>query len=262
MADDAIDTQAAPPVDTVGDAGADQATDKGADQATDQVDTQSTQPQSPTPDEIIRQAEERAFQRTASWLGRRDKDLIDNIGNLIEQRLKTAVPAPQTTEKTDINSLLENPDAWAESKLRTVVPQIFDQELQRRTKAEQQYTTELIKNAGSIMDSDPLFNDKEFGKQVIEEVQKGFGSLDKRLPPDVNAQLVINNAITSVYRKQALTKKNALAGNQPGKTVGTITPPATQKTTVKAPKLSDTAQSLAKRWGYSNEDLAKLFPDG
>lgn len=215
-----------------------------------------------SPDEIIRQAEEKAFQRTASWMGRRDKDLLDNISNLIDTRLRAATPPPQTHISSDPATILDDPDMWAETKIRQAVPGILNDEIQRLTQKDQQYTADIIREAGRIMDVDPLFEDKNFGEEVVKEVQKQFTSLNKSLPANVGAELLINRAIATVSRNQALTKKNPLAGNQPGNVPGNQRPPVAAHTAVKSPKLSDTAAQLAKRWGYSPEELAKIFPNG
>jgi len=217
-----------------------------------------------TPDEIIRQAEERAFQRTASWMGRRDKDLIDNISTIIDARLRSAIPpqAPPPAISSDPAAILENPDAWAEAKIRSAIPAVLDQEIQRRTQMDQTYTADVIRHAGRMMEADPMFDDKNFGTEVVAEAQKQFASLDKRIPPELGAELLIHKAIASVNRKKMLEKKNPLAGNQPGRAPGNITPPVATPPKVKPPKLSETASQLAKRWGYNAEALAKLFPEG
>lgn len=128
----------------------------------------------PTPEEIIRQAEERAFQRTVSWTGRRDKELMDRIGAMIGE-IKYAQQNPPLIEKGDPAALLENPDAY----LGSVVPKILDREIARRTQAEQTYMSTVIKNAAQIMDTDPLFEDKEFAADTIKEAEKQFAAIDK-----------------------------------------------------------------------------------
>jgi hypothetical protein len=261
MADEeTVDTSVDAPDTSVGDTEADTEPQEAA-QAEEQVPDVAPQL---TPEDIIKQAEERAFQRTASWMGRRDRDLIDNISNIIDARVRSITPqyTPPVPQTTDPATLLENPDAWAESKLRAAVPQMLDQEIARRTQAEQSYTSSIIKTAGQIMDSDPLFEDRDFGAEVVAEVQKQFGSIDKRLPPEIGAQMLINNSIASVYRRKTMAKTNPLAGNTPGRAPAMQTPPVASAPKVKAPKMSATAAQMAKRWGYKDEDLAKLFAEG
>lgn len=216
-------------------------------------------PQTPTPpttDEIVRMAEERAFQRMASWQGRRDKDLFDNLGNLIDSRLRTAVPPPQPPPSTDPATVLENPDGW----LRTQVPRLLDEVVNQRNQAEQQFNTELIRQAASAMDNDPLFTDKTLGNAVVEEIQRNFTSVNRNVPPAVAAQLLVNASLANVVRKQAQTRTNPLAGNKPASgPMGTVKPPSVPAQKAKPVKLTAEASALAKRWNYSDEDVARVF---
>jgi hypothetical protein len=220
-------------------------------------DTPTEQPPaSPlTPDQIMEQASERAFQKMASWQGRRDKDLFDNLGNLIDSRLRTtATPPPRPS--TDPATMLENPDAWA----RNIVPRILDEEVSRRSNADQQFNTELIRHASAAMDGDALFTDQALGNAVVEEIQKNFGTVNRNIPPALAAQLLVNSALANVVRRQAQTRTNPLAGNTPVKgPMGTVTPPAPKPAKAKPVKLSEDARALAKRWNYSEDDIARVF---
>ena len=213
----------------------------------------------PTSEDIIKQAEERAFQRTASWIGRRDKDLIDNIVARLRPPPPPPAPPPPRDPSASMDALVENPDGWVEEKIRASLPHIIDQDNQRRQQAEQIYTAEIIRHAGGMMEADPQFEDKEFGKEVIAEVKAGYATLDKRIPPQFGAEMLLNRAIVNVHRKRTLEKKNPLAGNTPGKVVSGVKPPPAANPKVKVPPLSEGAQKLAKRWGYKEEDLAKVF---
>jgi len=207
-----------------------------------------------SPADIMEQASERAFQKMASWQGRRDKDLFDNLGNMIDSRFKGQQQPPQAPS-TDPATMLENPDAWA----RTVVPRILDEVVQTRSRAEQEFNSELIRQAAAQMDNDPLFQDKNLGNAVVSEIQRNFGSIDKKLPPGVAAQLLVNNALASVVR-QSRQKQNPLSGNAPQKgPMGTIKPPVAAQAKPKPVKLSDEAAALVKRWNYSPEDVARVF---
>jgi hypothetical protein len=212
-----------------------------------------------TPDQIMEQASERAFQKMASWQGRRDKDLFDSLGNLIDTRLRTVTPPSPTQPSTDPATMLENPDAWAE----TVIPRIMDKVQAQRSKADQEYMGNFIREAGSLMDSDPLYQGDEgqkLGAEVIAEVQKNIGKLDRRFPPADAARLWVANSTLNVVRQRTNVKQNALAGNRPSTgPMGTITPPAQKALKAKPIKLSDEAAALAKRWNYSHEDIAKVF---
>lgn len=217
----------------------------------------------PTTADLMQQAEERAFQRMASWSGRRDKELLDAVGNMINQRIPQQQQTQQPFQPSDPASILENPDAWVAQRIQQLAPQVLNQEISRVTAAERNYQSALIQSTGQIMDSDPLFNDKAFGQEVIQEIQREFGNINKGLPPDINARLLVSNAVTNIYRRKAGEKTNALAGNTGVKGgVGGITAGASQPPSKSKPiKLSPDAQRLAQRWGYKEEDLQRVFKD-
>jgi hypothetical protein len=212
-----------------------------------------------TPDQIIAQAEERAFQRMTTWIGRRDKELFDHI----DQKFNNVGNIQKTViEDTEPASILDDPDGWAERKIRQLAPKVMYEEAERVSTADRNYTSTLIQSAGQIMDNDPLFSDKNFGNQVIAEIQQQFGGINKNLPPDVNAQLLINSAVTNLMRK-GKGKGNALSGNTGINTpVGGVGPSMTPpKKAVNVPKLSPDAQRLAQRWNYKTEDLERVFKE-
>lgn len=239
---------------------------QGDQQAAGQDGAQAQQPPpAPTAEEIRRQASEEAFQRVASWIGRRDKDLMDNLGNLINSR----IPPPQQqppAPPVDAAAILERPDAAMQQMgyvKASDIPRIINDTIGQQTAAEQRYNAEVVQQTAALMDADPIFQGEEgkkLGAEAIEEIQKGFRTLDKRLPPQIAAQLLLNGAVAGVSRKRILTKPNAFAGKTPVKgPMGTVTPPVATPAKAKAPKLSADAAALAKRWGYSEEDISKVF---
>ncbi len=124
---------------------------------------------------------------------------------------------------------------------------------------------ELIRQAAGLMDSDSLYQGDEgqkFGAEVISEMQKNFATVDKRLPANVAAQLLVSNAALSVSRKKMGVRVNPLAGNRPATGIGTITAPAAPAMKAKPVKLSVDAQALKKRFGYTDEEIAKVFAEG
>jgi hypothetical protein len=127
------------------------------------------------------------------------------------------------------------------------------------------YNNELVRNIGTIVGQDSLFageENKDTAKEVLDELTARVTQVDRRLPPEVAARMVMNDSIASVYRKKLGTKTNPLAGNKPITTpTGIIHPPATPPRAVKAVKLSADAEMLAKKWGYKQEDIAKLFAE-
>jgi hypothetical protein len=222
------------------------------------VATPTPAPVQPTAGEI----EERAFQRTASWMGRREKELSDqilrNVTQVLDSRLSQMHPAP-AQPSTDPATMLENPDAWA----RTVVPRILDEVVNQRAKTDQAYMGDFIREAGSMMDSDPLFqgeDGKKLGAEVVAEVQKNIGNLDRSIPAGMAAKLFIANSALNVVRQRSSVRTNALAGNRPTTGNGTITAPATTTATKPPPvKLDDMAKKVANWFGNSEEDVRNFL---
>jgi hypothetical protein len=208
-------------------------------------------PRQPTPEEI----EERAFQRTASWMGRRDNQLLNRISRVIDQKLAQQPPA-RAEAPSDPASMLDDPDGWA----RRVVPKIFDEEIHRRTQTEQRANAEIIRVAGSIMDSDPMFADKKFGAEVIKEIQGNFGKINKNLDPSIAAEMLVDRAVKNVYRRTLTAKASPLAGNV-GKTgpTGTISPPATPAPKKEAVKLDPLAKKIAAWFGNTEDEVREML---
>ena len=209
-----------------------------------------------TPEEI----EERAFQRTTSWLGRREKEFSDNILRNVSQLLESKLahlrgpeePAP-VGSSTDI---FDNPDKWA----RTVIPKILHEEISKQTKAEQNFNTEVIRHAANLMDSNPLYTDKTLGNEVVAEIQKGFHSVNRSLPPDVAAELTVNRALAKVIAARTAVKANPLTGNTPVTGIGTIKPSGVAPTGKAPPvKLDDIAKKVASWFGNTEEDVRDML---
>lgn len=218
-----------------------------------------TPPETPPPAPLTaEEIEERAFQRTASWMGRREKEFSDNIlrnvTQVLESRLSQLQPRPPEPV-TEIATVLDNPDAWLEK----TIPKVLEKERTRVAQANQNFTSEIIRHAGRQMDSDPLFENKELGAEVIAEIQKNFGSVDKRVPPDIAARMLVNDAVTNIYRRKISTKPNPLAGNTPGKVVGTITPPARQAPQATPVKLDDMAKKVAAWFGNTDKEISEML---
>ena len=225
-----------------------------------------TPPPAPAPPlltqaEILAQAEEKAFQRTATWIGRRDKELFDNIAQVIDRKIQSVQPPAPPPPPIDPATLLENPEAW----LRQAAPRVLGEMAQREQQKVTNYNNELVRNIGTIVGQDELFadtGDKVAAKEILDEVTARVTQVDRRLPPEVAARMVMNDSISSVFKKRLGTKPNPLAGNKPQTTpTGTIKPPPVQARALKPVKLSADAEMLAKRWGYKQEDIAKLFAE-
>lgn len=201
-------------------------------------------PRQPTPDEIVAQAEERAFQRMASWQGRQNKELLDKI----ERRLQSLAPAKEKSEPKKY----DDPDQWFEDK--------FNEKVATVTEREKAWQNEIVTEVGAIMDGDPLFSDKLLGTAVIAEIKDNFAIAKKTKDPALAAELLVNNAVRAVMRKQN-AGKNKLSGNTPVNRGPGVMPAKETATAVKPVKISSYAREAAKKWGYKEDDLKKVFTD-
>ena len=75
------------------------------------------------------------------------------------------------------------------------------------------------------------------------------------------ADIAITKAKSNILSKRMATKPNPLAANAPVNTpVGGIAPPAAPAApAAKLPKMSSLATSAAKKWGMSDEEVAKVL---
>jgi hypothetical protein len=114
-----------------------------------------------------------------------------------------------------------------------------------------------------MIDSDPLYQDKELGDDLVEEIKSQFqaGKLNTSLSPENAANVLQASALANVMRNRQ--GGNGLSKNQPRQQGGELKPgvPAV-KPKLKVPDLSPELKKLAKDWGYSDEALAKLYGPG
>lgn len=178
-------------------------------------------------------------QRLQTWLGRRDADLIDKI----KERM---APPPDPGDVRD--KMMEDPQGF----FRTMQQQV-DRERTARM-------NDVLAKAGGILDTDPLYDDKAFGNEVVNEIKRLAGNIDPSLSTAAAAKMLVSDATLAVERKRRAAPKNPLAGNTPQNTGEGIKPAAGGKK--KPPKVeleSDLAKRMAAKWGYSDEKLAELF---
>lgn len=261
MSDEQVDTSMPP--DTTGQEVEPTQTEESAVETETQepVIEQPVEPQyvAPTPEEI----EERAFQRTASWMGRREKEFSDNILRNVTQVIESKLSQFQPTvnaSATDPATIFDDPDKWA----RTVVPRILQEEIGRHTQAAETFNTELVRQSASILDSDPLFDQttpegKKFGEAVVKELLEKAGTVDRTLNPRVAAQLLVANAALAVTRRSVPAKGNALSGNKPTSGIGTITAPVRTENRPQPVKLDDMAKKVATWFGNSEKDIQEML---
>lgn len=220
-------------------------------------DTAPEQPEVETPEETqevkymtpeeVAEAVSRGTNELKTWIGRRDKELFDRFGNLIEEK----IPKPQQDPTELSDALLSDPV----STIRKIVSETQSEESQKV----QHHNSQTFEHLGRMMDTDPLYEDKALGNDLVEEVKKQFqqGKLDQNLSPQAAASVLHANALANVMR--ARSTKPGLQ-NKPAAGIGNLAPgvPNSSKKT-KAPKLSPDVQKLADRWGYKPEDLARVY---
>lgn len=256
MTEQAVDTQVTPPEPT---GQATEPTQQAEPQDGGNGQEPEPQPPQPTPEDRDRQLEERIFQRMASWQGRRDKALFDSLGQIVAR--PAPVQAPPVATKIDATALLEQPEAVFSQFLETQAPKVFEKVISQRNQAEQAFTNNVVRNAASIMDTDPLFTDQAFGNEVVAEIQRNFQNVRRDVAPEVAAQLLVNSAVANVYRKTK-SPANGLSGNRPAAgPLGGVKPPPSPTPKAQPVKLSSEAKKLAERFGYKDEDLAKVFAE-
>jgi len=222
------------------------------------IDAEPEQPEVETPEEPkevrymtpeeVAEAVSRGTNELKTWIGRRDKELFDRFGNLIDEKIPKVQQDP--TELSD--ALLQDPV----STIRKIVNESQSEESQKV----QHHHSQTFEYLGSMMDSDPLYQDKELGSDLIEEVKRQFqsGKIDRTLSPKSAASVLHADALANVLR--ARQGKNALSRNKPTSGIGSLTPGiGGGAPKIKAPKLSPDVQKLADKWGYKPEDLARVY---
>lgn len=217
------------------------------------------QPPDPTPEgqdteTLVKTVTDAVTHNMQSFMGRRDKALIDGITKNFDSIVEKKVGAYTHTEApaaSDFNweKPMESVEA-AFSKLRQK-EQVQDQEFQEN----------LINGMGSYMDNNPMFKDQEFGKQVLETAMRNFGTARRDVDPKVAGQMLVQDATMQVIHAQK-EGTNALSGRPtPTAPSGSVTAPddVTPKQEATMPKLSEHAKKLVDRYGYSAEDVQKIL---
>jgi hypothetical protein len=211
----------------------------------------------PTPDELVERAAQLSNARIQSWMGRRDKDLMNQLGGVIEGLRSEIAQLKGQKGGVDpghdpaaFDQFVENPSRW------------LDMEISRRQNANASRHQSIIGHAANIMESDSLFEDQELGREVIGEMVGVINTIPQNTAPDVAAKLLVSEALKGVVRKRGTNKGNAYAGKTAAKVpMGGVTPAAPKPSKPKLPPLSPKVKEYGKKWGYSDEDLAKLFAD-
>ena len=109
-----------------------------------------------------------------SWLGRRDKETLNHIGNVINERLAVKQETPD-----EISSrLLENPRDVIRAEMKA-----YESE---RTQKQTTHLNSTMDTVGMLMESEPMFVDKELGNEVVSYLgtMVKTGKIDSSLSPE------------------------------------------------------------------------------
>ena len=189
---------------------------------------------------------------TQSWLGRRDKETLGHIGTMMDERLKQQQEQASPDELS--SKLLENPREFIREETRRFQTEEFNQ----NTK----HVNTTMETVGGLMESDPLYTDKDLGNEVVAEIKElvNSGKINTKVAPTEAGKLILGDALSNVFRKRQGAKTNPLSANAPGNTGSSLTAPAAAaKKKVSTPKLDEVTQRMADKWGYSEEDISKLY---
>jgi hypothetical protein len=253
MPDDVVDTTQVP----ADGAGPTEPTDVPDDTPTDTpADVPVDVPPDDTPTYItadhLAEALETQRQSQQSWQGRRDKDLIAHIGTVINERLTANQNQPSPEDMS--SKLLDNP--------RDVIRSEMDAYNTERTTKETTHFNTAMETVGNLMETDPLYTDKDLGGEVVAEVKRlvQTGKILTNIAPADAGKIMLGDALSNVIRTRQGVKTNPLGGNTPQNTTGSLNAPSTPAAPkVKVPKLDALTEKMAKKWGYKDEDLSQLY---
>ena len=183
-----------------------------------------------------------------SWLGRRDKETLNHIGNVINERLATKESPDEISSR-----LLENPRDVIRAEMKA-----YESE---RTQKQTTHLNTAMDTVGMLMESEPMFTDKDLGNEVVAEIGNMVktGKIDSNVAPDAAGKIALSEAIVAVFRKRSGIKTNPLSGHSPGNIGPGLKPSVKPTIKPKVPKLDDETAKFAKRWGYSDEDLVRVL---
>jgi len=187
-----------------------------------------------------------------SWLGRRDKETFSHIGNVINERMNQGVPETNDEAST---RLLENPRQMIRSEVAA-----YESE---RTTQQTTHLNSAMESVADLMDSDPLYKDEVLGNEIVQEVKKlvQTGRVNDKVHPSQAGRIVLADALTTVMRNRQNEKVNPLQNNSAANQDGGLKPPAKPGVKLKVPKLDAETKKLAEKWGYNDEDLARLYSE-
>jgi hypothetical protein len=218
---------------------------------TEPVETEPVEPAYITADQMT-EALGKQDASFRSWLGRRDKDTLSHIGEVINERL--TINQNQPTPEDLSSKLLDSP--------RDVIRSEMDAYNTERTAKETTHFNTAMETVGNLMETDPLYSDKDLGGEVVAEVKRlvQTGKIKTNIAPADAGKIMLGDALSNVIRTRQGVKTNPLGGNTPQNTSGSLNAPSTPAAKkVKVPKLDSLTEKMSKKWGYKDEDLAQLY---
>jgi len=170
----------------------------------------------------------------------------------IIRAVREMIPAGGSPPPAEAPDPSQDADAWFEHKLKEKVTH------------EQEYNQKLITTGTALISQDEVVKaNPEMAEEIYQEIQSGRVPIMRNVAPEMAAQIAVAQAKSNVLTKRIMTKANPLARNTPANVpTGGVTPPAAPAApAVKVPKLSNLAAAAAKKWGMSNEEVAKALAE-
>lgn len=198
----------------------------------------------PEPQEPEESLEDKILHKMQSWYGRREQALMDRIQQMVpqgqqEQAYEQNAPDPSS-----------DADAWLEYKLS------------KKAATEQKYVQNLYQSGMQYIAQDPAVQaDNTLQEEILQEVNSGRVPVNRQMDPQSAAQQAVLIAKANVLTRRMTQPKNPLQNNQPSNTPrGGVKPPEPKgKKPPKVENLSSLTKQKARQWGYSDEELAKIF---
>jgi hypothetical protein len=245
MADEVVDTTEAP---------AEGVEPTEPTEPTEPVEPEPAEPQEPAYITADQMSEALGKQDASfrSWLGRRDKDTLSHIGTVIDERLTANQSQPSPEDMA--SKMLDNP--------RETIRSEMDAYNTERTAKQTTHFNTTMETVGTLMESDPLYTDKDLGGEVVEELKRlaQTGKILTNVAAADAGKIMLGDALSNVIRTRQGVKTNPLGGNTPQNTPGSLSAPSTPAAPkVKVPKLDALTEKMAKKWNYKDEDLAQLY---
>jgi hypothetical protein len=224
-----------------------------------------------TEDEIAEKAAQKAFDRMASWDGRRQKEFLSNVANLIDQRIgqiRPQAPPEPPPPTDDPATVLNDPRAWLRTSLKQEIPALLGEMTKNEQRATETYNNEIVRVIGQAINTDPIFSGEEteqnkgVRKEILDEITAQVSTVDRRIPPQLAAKIVFGDAITNVFRKKTTAQVAPLGNNKPvNGPIGGLKPGTPPAPKAKPVALDDVTKAFAAAWKVSPEEVNEYLKD-